>query len=230
MYFCKNDYEFLNWYSYLCVTKRCDKVWSYVALYLRGLVLKQKITSSLRQLASTYPTVSRENSILGSIIALSVHKSTTSRWNLFHDLDRAMNKLHSDARKQAPPSDSVDTTYTLKERNPYDVHVYFSNQEQREEAMTLRQTMATNFSWMRFYEPKSRPLGSHPIPMWEADFGRYENRSKLREVCAFLLREHGSLSVLVHPHSMDGDYADHTCNALWYGEVLELQIRGWKKD
>lgn len=120
--------------------------------------------------------------------------------------------------------------YVLKERNPYDVHVYYSNSEQAEEALALRQVMAEKFSWMRFYPPKSRPIGPHPSPMWEADFGGFEHRDKLGEVCAFLRREHGSLSVLVHPHSQDGDYADHTRHALWFGDVLDLRIGGWKKD
>ena len=37
------------------------------------------------------------------------------------------------------------------------------------------------------------------------------------------------VSVLVHPHSLDGDYADHTKNAFWVGDVLELRIQGWKR-
>jgi aromatic ring-cleaving dioxygenase len=119
--------------------------------------------------------------------------------------------------------------FTLKVRNPFDVHVYYDIPDQQKEALALRDKMQRRFEWMRFYEPRKRPIGPHPIPMWEADFGVYENRHKWREVCEFLEEEHGDLSVLVHPHSIDGDYADHTDNAKWIGTKQELLIEGWKR-
>mmetsp|Transcript_20023 Transcript_20023/g.29044 ORF Transcript_20023/g.29044 Transcript_20023/m.29044 type:complete len:201 (-) Transcript_20023:62-664(-) len=119
--------------------------------------------------------------------------------------------------------------FTLKQRNPYDVHVYYSGPNERDEAMKLREKMQEKFKWMRFYSPKDRPIGPHPIPMWEADFGAYENRHMWSEVCDFIEEEHGNLSVLIHPHSLDGDYADHTKNALWVGDILVLQIEGWRQ-
>lgn len=122
-----------------------------------------------------------------------------------------------------------DLGYTLKERNPFDVHVYYTIPDQQELALNLREKMQGHFTWMRFYEPRNRPIGPHPIPMWEADFGAYENRHKWSEVCEFLEKEHGDLSVLVHPHSIDGDYADHTDNARWIGSKQELLIQGWKR-
>jgi len=138
---------------------------------------------------------------------------------------------HSNVPNQTPPpSDPTNINYTLKKRNPYDVHVYYADQPQREEATALRDTMTRTFPWMNFYRPKNGPIGPHPIPMWEADFGGYENRDRLGEVCDFLERERGSLSVLVHPHSADEDYTDHTRHALWFGAVLELRIGGWRSD
>mmetsp|Transcript_284 Transcript_284/g.551 ORF Transcript_284/g.551 Transcript_284/m.551 type:complete len:186 (-) Transcript_284:1507-2064(-) len=120
-------------------------------------------------------------------------------------------------------------SFTLKKRNPYDVHVYYNGSNQREKAMLLRSKMKQQFPWMRFYEPKDRPIGPHPLPMWEADFASYDNRVLWGEVCDFIKEEHEELSVLVHPHSLDGDYADHTKNAFWVGDVLELRIQGWKR-
>lgn len=139
-----------------------------------------------------------------------------------------LNNNAARAAATAAPASTQKLAYTLKERNPYDVHVYFADEAQREEALELRQKMSERFSWMRFYKPKNGPLGPHPIPMWEADFGGYENSSKLGDVRAFLKEEHGNLSVLIHPHSTDGDYADHTRHALWFGETVQLRIRGWK--
>ena len=66
--------------------------------------------------------------------------------------------------------------------------------------------------------------------MWEADFGAYEHRHKLSAVRDFLLQNNPTnLSILVHPHSTSGDYADHTAHALWAGEPLELRIGRWKR-
>ena len=134
----------------------------------------------------------------------------------------------------AHPEDSVHdnnlpTSYVLKQRNPYDVHVYYGTPEEQEAAMELRQEMQTAFPWMRFYDPKEVPIGPHPLPMWEADFGAYENRYKWATVRDFVLDNNPkNLSILIHPHSVDGDYADHTRHAFWAGDTLELRIRGWK--
>ncbi len=134
----------------------------------------------------------------------------------------------------ANPEDSIHDddsphSYVLKERNPYDVHVYYGNAEEQEAAMELRQKMMEAFPWMRFYGPKGFPIGPHPVPMWEADFGKYENRDKWTTVRDFVLNNNPeNLSILIHPHSVDGDYADHTKHAFWAGEKLELRIRGWQ--
>ena len=120
--------------------------------------------------------------------------------------------------------------YTLKHRNPYDVHVYYDDEESRARAMELRDRMKVKFPWMRFHRPFDRPIGPHPVPMWEADFASYENRDRWDEVREWLESEAGDLSVLIHPHSTDSDYADHTKNAYWVGEALELCIQGWKRD
>jgi aromatic ring-cleaving dioxygenase len=119
--------------------------------------------------------------------------------------------------------------YTLKHRNPYDVHVYYSDAESRARAMELRERMQVVFPWMRFHRPFDRPIGPHPVPMWEADFASYENRGRWDEVRAWLESEAGDLSVLIHPHSTDSDYADHTKNAYWVGEALDLRIQGWER-
>lgn len=132
---------------------------------------------------------------------------------------------HPTALAGEPREGGGGETYTLKERNPYDVHVYYQPAEAAE-AEALRERMRVAFPWMRFYEPKGRPIGPHPCPMWEADFGEYKNRDRLCDVRDFLCVQHGGLSVLIHPHSTDGDYADHTRNAIWFGEKLELRIGG----
>ena len=139
-------------------------------------------------------------------------------------------KLRYNMAASSDSSSSMDLGYTLKERNPYDVHVYYSTPEEEKKAFILREKMQEKFSsWMRFYPPKGRPIGPHPVPMWEVDFGAYENRSRLQEICDFLEQEKGNLSILVHPHSTDTDYADHTKHAIWFGKRMELRFEGWPR-
>ena len=114
--------------------------------------------------------------------------------------------------------------YTLRERNPYDVHVYYSDAASKAEALALRERMQAAFPWMRFHSPKDRPIGPHPCPMWECDFADFEHRGKWSEVSRWVAAHHGDLSVLIHPHSTDGAYADHTENAFWAGDPLPLRI------
>ena len=115
-------------------------------------------------------------------------------------------------------------TFELRDRNPFDVHVYYSDDATRERAMVMRGRMQAAFPWMRFYSPKGRPIGPHPSPMWEADFGDASNADRWGAVVAWLEAERNGLSVLVHPHSTDGGYADHTRHAFWAGEPLKLKI------
>ena len=158
-------------------------------------------------------------------------------------------KSNDNGNDNEPTMSTSSNSYVLQERNPYDVHVYYNGPDQRIQAMELRQKMHTAFGdWMRFYNPKDRPIGPHPLPMWEADFGGYEHRHKWKDVRDFLVQHncHHSnntnsenetttkkttkpLSILIHPHSVDGDYADHTKHAFWAGEVLELRIQGWRR-
>ena len=134
-----------------------------------------------------------------------------------------------DLEAETTPSPPLQLGYTLKVRNPYDVHVYYETQEQFEQALKLREKMNSEFPWMRFYNPKAVPIGPHPLPMWEADFGSYDNRDKLGDVRQFLRSHHGDLSIMIHPHSTDGDYADHTEHIIWFGTPLHLRIEGWQR-
>mmetsp|Transcript_17172 Transcript_17172/g.26017 ORF Transcript_17172/g.26017 Transcript_17172/m.26017 type:complete len:191 (-) Transcript_17172:403-975(-) len=167
-----------------------------------------------------------QNHRLKAIMPIS-SEITVSKESSYSSANVKLSKLKAVTKSQNDHGNSP--AFTLKKGNPYDVHVYYSNEDQRREAMELRDKMKETFQWMRFYSPKDRPIGPHPVPMWEADFGSYENRYRWTEVRKFIEEEHGNLSVLIHPHSLDGDYADHTRNAFWAVNILELRIGGWKR-
>mmetsp|Transcript_681 Transcript_681/g.1638 ORF Transcript_681/g.1638 Transcript_681/m.1638 type:complete len:197 (-) Transcript_681:158-748(-) len=161
-----------------------------------------------------------------------VTKSLCPRANIARKIDAYAQirfPLFANLVEESIRDDDTSHSYVLKQRNPYDVHVYYGNTEEQEAAMELRQKMMKAFPWMRFYGPKGFPIGPHPVPMWEADFGNYENRNQWTTVRDFILDNNPeNLSILIHPHSVDGDYADHTKHAFWTGEKLELRIRGWR--
>lgn len=134
--------------------------------------------------------------------------------------------LQYSARRYSTPLHGQEHGYELRSgRSPFDVHVYFSSADERAHALGMRDKMQNAFPWMRYYEPKDRPIGPHPVPMWEADFAAFEHRYRWSDVVAFVEAERGPCSVLIHPYSTDGDYADHTTNAYWAGPPLQLRLR-----
>ena len=114
------------------------------------------------------------------------------------------------------------SSYTLLDRNPFDIHVYFRDLNERERAVALRDHLHTAFSWLRLFPIHDVPIGPHPWPHWEADFLEHGNSAKWEEVIEFLTVNHKGLSVLVHPHTTDGGLADHTTHAFWIGVKLDL--------
>ncbi|EDK45314.1 hypothetical protein PVL30_002984 [Lodderomyces elongisporus] len=109
----------------------------------------------------------------------------------------------------------------------YDVHTYWNNNntQQREFAYNLREKVLKEFASeiengdIRVYKFWDKPIGPHPINMWELDFKKPEIFVK---VVPFFQLNHGKLSVLIHPRTDQGDLKDHTDNALWLGHKVRL--------
>eukprot|EP01124_Arcella_intermedia_P033570 TRINITY_DN8079_c0_g1_i1.p1 TRINITY_DN8079_c0_g1~~TRINITY_DN8079_c0_g1_i1.p1 ORF type:complete len:126 (-),score=14.58 TRINITY_DN8079_c0_g1_i1:101-478(-) len=117
----------------------------------------------------------------------------------------------------------------LKGRNPYDIHFYFS-QETEPSALEVRQRLGEKFPFLRFHNVNRNPLGPHPIPMWEADFyNSKDTETDFGAVVGWLMLNHGSHSVLIHPHTGNG-LKDHTDNALWLGTPVPLNLNAFKKS
>ena len=105
-------------------------------------------------------------------------------------------------------------------RNPWDIHIYFTDGESKRKALSVQAGLKEAFPWLRAHKPWDKPIGPHPQPMMEIDFDAPENASQLQAVAGWLVREHGGLSVLVHPNTLDGGVADHTDHAIWIGPPL----------
>lgn len=101
----------------------------------------------------------------------------------------------------------------------YHAHVYFRpGEEPLIEALHARAEgelagMAT--VWPIRY----RPVGPHPLPMFEIEFADAHREP----VLAWVTAHHGDRSVLLHPET-GNDRVDHSEHARWLGERLELNL------
>lgn len=107
----------------------------------------------------------------------------------------------------------------------FDAHIYFEDSS-RDEAYALREKALEFWKGSEVFVGYmiEKPVGPHPIPMFEINFPR----SLFGEVTLWLLHQHGSLSILVHELTGD-DYLDHTDYAMWIGKQVELDISAFKK-
>ncbi|CAI5756949.1 unnamed protein product [Candida verbasci] len=109
----------------------------------------------------------------------------------------------------------------------YDIHTYWNNnnEQERQFAYKLREQVCKDFNKeiddgdIRIYKFWDKPIGPHPINMWELDFKKPELFSRL---VPYFQLNHGNLSVLIHPRTDQGDLIDHTKYALWLGHKLRL--------
>lgn len=109
----------------------------------------------------------------------------------------------------------------------YDIHTYYfqSHDASSLEAKALREKLAKDFAKdvekgdLNIYKLWDKPIGPHPYAMWECDFKSPELFSR---IVPWYQINHGSLSVLIHPHSDKGSVADHTNHAIWIGDKVPL--------
>ncbi|MGZ3688841.1 MAG: DOPA 4,5-dioxygenase family protein [Bdellovibrionota bacterium] len=102
----------------------------------------------------------------------------------------------------------------------FHAHVYFEP-ESRSSAENLHTLLGHQFGARLRHCGKliDRPIGPHPLPMFEIDFVPAE----FAEVVGFLMLNHGELSILIHPETGE-DLKDHTAHALWLGKQLPLNL------
>jgi len=99
----------------------------------------------------------------------------------------------------------------------YDIHTYWRNNEEREEALKLKQILIDNN--LQTFSLVEIPIGPHPLPMFEA----HVSAEKLPAIEALLNANRVNCSILIHEKTGDHVY-DHTKGARFLGEPLELNI------
>lgn len=114
----------------------------------------------------------------------------------------------------------------------YDFHTYFngSSAKEAQASLDLMEKVAAEFAdeiaarRVSIHKPVNRPIGPHPIIMWELDTAGAYDPALVGRLIAFYQLNHGKLSVLIHPRTDEGDLKDHTDHALWLGHKQRLLV------
>jgi DOPA 4,5-dioxygenase len=108
-------------------------------------------------------------------------------------------------------------TNTLQE---FHAHIYFT-QASEASAESLREKILTEFAEkeVQIWPLVRRPVGPHPIPMFEMNF----KKDALDSVTSWLEKERMGHVVLIHPVT-GNDLLDHTIHARWLGKALVLDV------
>src|SRR4051794_23973544 len=109
-----------------------------------------------------------------------------------------------------------DTPAPLAGIASFHAHVYFRDDAQRAEALTLRKQVGERFG-VTLGPVHDRPIGPHPAPMYQVAF----DVPAFARLVPWLMLNRRGLTVLVHPNTRD-ERSDHLVHALWMGEVLAL--------
>lgn len=99
----------------------------------------------------------------------------------------------------------------------FHAHVYFGPAT-REAASRVRDGLAERFE-VELGRWHDKPVGPHPQSMYQVKFAP----DQFGELVPWLMLNRAGLDVLVHPETGD-DVRDHTDQALWLGEKLELNV------
>lgn len=92
-------------------------------------------------------------------------------------------------------------------------------------AEELRKRIVQEFGELQTYKMHYKPIGPHPIGMFEVDIA---TPAQFGAFVPWLAIHHGPLSILVHTNTGDG-LRDHTQNAMWIGEKLALNLSSFNK-
>jgi DOPA 4,5-dioxygenase len=135
--------------------------------------------------------------------------------------------INPPSTKKSPAYSAFPDPITNGPRGGFDLHIYFqhTNPDQVTYAKSLWQRIRHEFPELRIYTVFERPVGPHPIGMFEVNLFTPE---QFGAFVPWLNIHRGPLSVLVHPNTGDA-LRDHTQRAVWMGERYPLDLGLFKK-
>ncbi|WPH00179.1 DOPA-like domain-containing protein [Acrodontium crateriforme] len=106
-------------------------------------------------------------------------------------------------------------------RGGFDIHIYYlqTNEFETKFAKELHERIRREFPELRTYQIWDRPIGPHPVAMFEVNVFTPE---QFGAFVSWLTINRGPLTALVHPNT-DDEYRDHTQRAMWMGTPYPLQ-------
>lgn len=104
----------------------------------------------------------------------------------------------------------------------YHAHVYWNDQEQRAQALGMREGLAGLGCGLG--RVMDQPIGPHPLPMYQVNYSS-DNQAAVE---GLLGSQGDGLNILLHEDT-DDDIHDHTEGVRWLGEALTLDIE-WLED
>ena len=102
----------------------------------------------------------------------------------------------------------------------YHAHIYWQNEDQRREALHLRQPLQN--LGCQLGSIHDDPIGPHPYAMYQVNY----SSTIAKEVENLLYK--AKLHILLHEDTGD-DVRDHTKGARWIGRPLDLNIK-WLEE
>ncbi|KAF2012057.1 hypothetical protein BU24DRAFT_396819 [Aaosphaeria arxii CBS 175.79] len=134
-----------------------------------------------------------------------------------------------------PPAEKKSDAYnafvhpiTNGDRAGFDVHIYYfqSDPEETKFAHELWERIRREFPELRIYRVWDRPIGPHPVAMFEVNIFTPE---QFGAFIPWLVINRGPLSALIHPNT-DEEERDHSQRATWMGQPLPLSFKIFKSS
>ncbi|KAM5345940.1 hypothetical protein ACJ41O_011801 [Fusarium nematophilum] len=162
----------------------------------------------------------------------------------YEDAPPLPNEIAQDGKSYVnPPAEKLSEAYDKfidpldrGRQGGFDVHIYYlqTNEVQKKYASELWQRIRREFPELRIYRFWDKPIGPHPIAMFEvniftpAQFGAF---------ISWLAIWRGPLSALIHPNVVPGEGVhpmaeakrDHLERAIWMGDRLPLDLSAFNR-
>ncbi|KZV73139.1 hypothetical protein PENSPDRAFT_575033 [Peniophora sp. CONT] len=152
--------------------------------------------------------------------------SSKSPLSGFERADPLPDTINADGKSLYNPPAPLSKVYKAfpepftQQNNGFDFHIYFMQSVPSEVkyAKELHERIRREFPEMRIYKVFERPVGPHPVGMFEVNTFSPHQTGVL---FSFLTIWRGPLSVLIHPNTNDA-YKDHTELNSWMGKPWPL--------